>query len=251
MQETAEPPRVLLNVLGTFAVLVDGKPVQLPFQAQRVLGCLAAVKPAQSRAELAGRLWTDSPQDHAMASLRNALWRIRSGGPLIRSFRRSVALDPQVWTDIAYARRCAAQIELGSHTRPSAPTIDILDNDLLPGWDDEWLIVERERLRQLRIHALEAIGLALIRQGRYAQAIQAALAAVRAEPLRESAQTVLVSAHLGEGNVSEALRQLETYRQLLARELGLRPSERIEALLATTTARSRLCYCADGTGTGE
>jgi DNA-binding SARP family transcriptional activator len=246
MQETAEPSRMLLNVLGTFAVSVDGEPVRLPFQAQRVLGCLAAVSPAQSRAELAGRLWTDSPQTQAMASLRNALWRIRNGGPFVRCSRETVALNPQVWTDVAAARRCAAGIESRRPALTEISSIDVFDNDLLPGWDDEWLIVERERLRQLRIHALEALGLALIRQGRYAQAIQAALAAVRAEPLRESAQSVLVSAHLGEGNVSEALRQLESYRQLLAKELGLRPSERIEALFATTRAGRLLVSRPDG-----
>jgi DNA-binding SARP family transcriptional activator len=230
MAESGEP-RVRLKVLGTFAVLLDGQPVRLPLQAQRVLGCLAVVSPAQTRTELSGRLWSDSPHRHAMASLRNALWRLRTGGPLVACSGAVVALDPLVWTDLAHARQYASRIEFGGDVPQGRPSIDSLDHDLLPGWDDDWLLIERERLRQLRIHALEALSRALIEEGRHSLAIQAALAAVRAEPLRESAQTVLVRAHLGEGNVSEALRQLDSYRRLLAEELGLKPSARIEALL--------------------
>jgi DNA-binding SARP family transcriptional activator len=54
---------------------------------------------------------------------------------------------------------------------------------------------------------------------------------VRAEPLRESAQAALIRAFLSEGNPSEAVRQFESYRRLLATELGLRPSARIRSLL--------------------
>ena len=229
---------VRLQVLGQFGLTVLGDRVEVPLQAQRVLGYLAVVQPVQSRSVLAGRLWGDVPQERAMATLRNALWRVRkSGAPVIRTSRDNVSVAPEVWIDLAHARRFVAALESGQPTVPDPQLIDMLDSDVLVGWEDDWLQVERERLRQLRIHALESLADLLVRDGRYAQAIQAALAAVRAEPLRETAQAALIGAYLSEGNTCEAVRQLESFRRLLADELGLSPSPRVESLLCAAGGR--------------
>jgi DNA-binding SARP family transcriptional activator len=233
-----------LRVLGPFALFSDGQPLELPLQAQRVLGYLAVVRPAQSRSVLAGSLWGDVSEDRAMATLRNTLWRIRKAKrTLVRTSRDSISISSNLWIDLTYTRRCAAAIEAGEliitpqrdgSQQPigaDAELIDMLDSDLLTGWDEDWLQIERERLRQLRIHALESLAEALIQKERHAPAIQAALAAVRAEPLRESAQVMLIKAHLSEGNASEAVRQFESYRRLLADELGLSPSPRVASLI--------------------
>ncbi len=105
----------------------------------------------------------------------------------------------------------------------------------MPGWFDDWVIVERERLRQIRLHALDALCERLIEARRWAQAVQVALADVDGEPLRESAQRMLIIAHLGVGNVSEAVRQLARYRRLLGDELHLEPSFDLERLVASAT----------------
>jgi hypothetical protein len=57
--------------------------------------------------------------------------------------------------------------------------------ELLPGWYDDWVMFERERLRQLQLHALETMAHRLAKEHRYADAVDVALAAVRLEPLRE------------------------------------------------------------------
>ena len=103
-------------------------------------------------------------------------------------------------------------------------TDSLWEDDLLPGWDEEWLVIERERMRQLRIHGLEALSRYLACRGRFPEAIDAALAAIAAEPLRESARSALIEAHMAEGNHSEAHRELENYRLVLRNELGLDPS---------------------------
>ena len=64
------------------------------------------------------------------------------------------------------------------------------------------------------------------------------MAAVLAEPLRESAQRALVSAYLAEGNCWEALRQYEAYKRLLHRELRLAPSALMLALIASLRAET-------------
>ena len=99
-----------------------------------------------------------------------------------------------------------------------------LRGDLLPDWYDDWLLVEKERYRQLRLHALEALCRAYTRHGTYGRAIDAGLAAVAGEPLRESAHRCLIETHIAEGNRCEARRQYETYCTLLWEQIGERPS---------------------------
>jgi DNA-binding SARP family transcriptional activator len=108
----------------------------------------------------------------------------------------------------------------------------VLSLDLLPDWRDEWLVDDREEVRQLRLHALEELSGEFSAAGRHAEAIQAALAAVRLEPLRETAHAALIRAHLAEGNRSEALRQYYRCRNALAAMLDAEPSEWIRQLFS-------------------
>jgi DNA-binding SARP family transcriptional activator len=105
-----------------------------------------------------------------------------------------------------------------------AGAVAALSADLLPHWYDDWVLMEGEQWRQLRLHALEALAGRLTAAGRWGEAIDAASAAVRAEPLRESAHTALIQLHLAEGNQSEAVREFTRYRALLRTELGLEPT---------------------------
>jgi DNA-binding SARP family transcriptional activator len=226
---TAEPPLPRLCVLGAFRLLVDDRPTALPMQAQRVLVLLALRWSLLTRATLAGTLWGDIPERRAQANLRNAVWRIRlTNNAMLRCTRTSVGVNTALPLDLHEAQRAAQTMLNGDLAELDEQT---LGQDLLPSWDEEWLVFERERQRQLRMHALEALSTSLCRLGRYPEAITAALTAIRAEPLRESAQRALISAHLDEGNTSEAVRQLDGYRQLLDGELGLAPSEQLLALV--------------------
>jgi DNA-binding SARP family transcriptional activator len=127
---------------------------------------------------------------------------------------------------LAQANRLLAA---GADLDPLDAAVDALQGDLLPGWDEDWLLLERERVRQLHLHALEALAHRLRARGRYAEAVDAALAAITAEPLRESAQSALISVHLAEGNVTEAYRQYDRYTALLWAELRITPSAALAA----------------------
>jgi DNA-binding SARP family transcriptional activator len=112
-----------------------------------------------------------------------------------------------------------------------------LHADLLPEWDEEWLAVEQEAYRQKRLHALERSAMILCDHGRYTDALAAGLGAVRSEPLRESAHRRVIEVHLAEGNPSEVLRHYDSYRRLLAQELGLPPSQRLRQMVAPLLGR--------------
>jgi DNA-binding SARP family transcriptional activator len=109
--------------------------------------------------------------------------------------------------------------------------ISTLSLDLLPDWYDDWAVADAEEWRQLRLHALDALAGRLTAAGRFADATSAALAAVKAEPLRETAHAALIRVYLAEGNRAEALTAYEHYRELLSSELGLEPTGRIQALI--------------------
>ena len=106
--------------------------------------------------------------------------------------------------------------------------------DMLADWDDDWVVFERERLRQRLLHAVEALTTHLVDRGRCAEAVEAGLWAVAFDPLRESAQRALITAHLAEGNLVEARRVYVAYAALLADELGVRPSPELTAMVSDT-----------------
>jgi DNA-binding SARP family transcriptional activator len=222
-----------LRLLGGFVLEIAAAPVPLPLQAQRVLAYICLNMPIRAmydRGMLAERLWAGSSVRRSHASLRTALWRIRQTDTrLIRTAAGTVQLGDQVRVDLhegqAWADRLLAPADL------SFADADLtgLAGDLLPGWEEDWLLMERERVRQLRVHALDALAHRLLVVGRHAQAIAAALAAVDVEPLRESAQATLIDIYLAERNTSEAVRQYDRYANLLWQELGLPPSPDLAA----------------------
>jgi DNA-binding SARP family transcriptional activator len=110
------------------------------------------------------------------------------------------------------------------------------------GWYDDWVLVERERLRQRMLHRLEELSRRLASAGRFADAVEAAIVAIGAEPLRESAQRVLIEAHVAEGNLSEARRIWREYRDLIHRELGVDPSGALLTVLDASGATAGVRY---------
>jgi DNA-binding SARP family transcriptional activator len=169
------------------------------------------------------------------------MWRLRSAGlDLLSNERGVVTLDSRVDVDAHDVAAWADRLVRGTHTEEDL----VLDGrqldpeDLLPGWYDDWVIFERERLRQRVLHGLEALSRTLREHGRCAEAVEAALCAVHLEPLRESGQKALLLAHLAEGNQVEARRALDTYARLLRDELGLRTSTELSALVRPPRPRA-------------
>jgi len=107
----------------------------------------------------------------------------------------------------------------------------MLSRDLLPDWYDEWLLADRERWNELRLHALEALARQLMEAGKWLSALQAALAAAAIEPIRESAHRVIMEIHIAEGNCGCALKHYQQYRRLLRQEVGATPSWRMDELI--------------------
>lgn len=225
-------PRVSLRLLNAFELEWDGAPLQLPTSAQRVLVFVALHDHPLRRPYVAGSLWLDSPEDRAYANLRSALWRLRRCGHcLIEAEGSYLSLGRDVDVDLREFERLARGVVAGTASDLLGVDASLFGSDLLPDWYDDWVLIEREHYRQLRLHALDALCERLTAGGRLEEALEVGLAAVAGEPLRESAQRALVRVHLAEGNGGEAVRQYRLYRRLLHEQLGIEPSRLMEELV--------------------
>jgi DNA-binding SARP family transcriptional activator len=229
----AAPTAVSLSLLEAFELRCDDRVVTLPLSAQRLLAFVALHERPLLRVYVAGTLWLDADDERAGASLRSSLWRLnRPGHRLVEATPTHLRLDAAVAVDLRQALALARRVIAGAAGDDEYDTAQAtLGGELLPDWYDDWLLFERERFRQVSLHALEALADAHARAGRTARALEAALTAVEAEPLRESAHRALIRVHLAEGNRGEALRQYGICRRLLHDRLGVEPSPQLEELL--------------------
>jgi DNA-binding SARP family transcriptional activator len=268
---------VKLDLLGEFTLRVKEGPIVVRRAQQRLLAFLAVSRRPVSRGALSQRLWEAVDDRRGSSALRSNLWRLPrpTGVPLVTTNGTHVALSDAVvvdlWTREHIAKllrrpRPGADVQgpqgghggQGAHGEgaapPATPVVEdagdpgvfgeelaeshaMWTEDLLPEWSEDWLMVEQESYRQLRLHALENLSEQLRGIGQYAPALTAALAAVHADPLRESAHRQVIAVHLEEGNSAEALRQFHAYRRRLAHELGLPPSPAIRGLVGPLLGR--------------
>jgi DNA-binding SARP family transcriptional activator len=238
-----------LGLLGSLAMRRDGPIVHLfgrPYVShrgrtwdvaeggKRLLAFLALHRGHLERRYVAGCLWPTVDDARAAGNLRSALWRLKNFDvPLVETERPSLRLRDEVGVDVQLLGDWAARVISGDR-QPEDMTVtpwDLGELELLPGWYDDWVIVGRERLRQRLLHAVETLSREMALGGRCAEAVEAALVVVNAEPFRESAHRVLIEAHLAEGNWAEARRRFEHHSETMRRELGVEPSPSLAALI--------------------
>jgi len=201
--------------------------------SRRLVALLALHDHPLSRSAVAGSLWPDVPEDQALGRLRSALSR---RDPVARAVTRVTPLElglaPDVTVDWRDARGLARTVlhddQLGDVS--SADAVCALSLDLLPGWDEPWVLEDAREWRELRIHALEVLAHRLTDDQCWGDAAEAALSAIRADPLRESARTTLIRLHLLEGNRAAAIEEYRRYHELLADEVGLVPTDELTEL---------------------
>jgi DNA-binding SARP family transcriptional activator len=223
-----------LGLLGGFRLSIEAEEFPLPMNAQRLVSFLALHERPLLRTFVFGSLWGDATDHRAGGSLRSALHRLRHPTyTLVALTSDHIELSPTVTVDLREGEALAHKVLDPSQDLDEVAEVneEVLSADLLPDWTEDWVLLERESYHQLRLRALEALCRRLSAKGRFGQAVQAGLAAVSGEPLRESARRALIEAHIAERNVGAALREYSAFRELLRAELGLEPSDEIRALV--------------------
>lgn len=224
---TAAPHRV--TVLGAFTLTSGTGAVALGSDARRVVAYLAVHPRAQRRATLAADLWPSLPAEAGLRLLDDAVAAVDVPGLLRTDHDGSLALSSDVAVDLAGAMRLVRAL-------PEVPGADDTDlslllADILPGWTAAWLAVERERFRQLRLHAVEERSTRLTAAGRHDAAVALARQAVRSAPSRESARRAAITAMLAQGDVAGAMAEYDEYQELLRSSVGAAPAFPLDAML--------------------
>ncbi|MEW6224449.1 MAG: BTAD domain-containing putative transcriptional regulator [Chloroflexota bacterium] len=229
--ESGDEQPFTLRLLDAFDLAVDGGTAPLSRAGRRLVAFVALSEKPVDRHRLAGTLWPESPEQAALALLRTTLWRLDRQAPgVVVSTPTTVRMNELVEVDLRLMRSVASQLIRGSASvDQAAADMLVSSRELLPDWSEDWVLPERERFRQLRLHALEQLCRQLVAEGKHGLAIEAGMAAVAEEPLRESARKVLIAAFLAEGNPSEAIRELARYRRTVVDELGVEPALTLES----------------------
>ncbi len=239
-----------VRTLGGFGVSRNGEPISLPRDVERLIALLSVRSGRYQRSMVASTLWDWGNDERVLGNLRSALWRLRRSHPdLIAADNQTIALAARVSTDVSEIIRRSDELLMGDagvdwlDTHESAPGSlhqglddNLLDYrlfaaELLPGWYDEWVLVERERFRQICLHSLEAIARCHAASRRFGAAIQVLMSCVALDDLRESPRRHLMAIHLAEGNRCEAVRAYNEYETKLGEALGLSPSSAMRQYL--------------------
>ena len=217
-------------------------------KALALLIYLACTAETQSRTKMTGLLWGDFPEDKARTSLRTALHNLNQLiEPHVDAQRKTLAFDHSHphWLDTAEFRTL-----LRRHLPPTPTTpltaeqaqglmaaVALYQGDFLEGFyiDDapefeEWMLIERERLRQGMLDALAALIHHDLTAAQYETAISHTRRLLAMEPWREEAHRQLMLLLARQGDFNAALRQYDKCATLLDEELGVEPMPETAAL---------------------
>ena len=229
-----------LVLLGGFQARAAGQAINVPGRKERALLTFLAIPAGEprSRDKLAGLLWSDRGDSQARESLKQAVFKLRRSlnglQPLpLLADRDFVRLErTAVVVDVAEFEGLISQGSTESLARATA----LYRGDLLDGLDlrdaafDEWLRMERQRLRNLAREALAKLLDRHMTSGAHDQADDAARRLLLLDPLREVAHRALMQIFSAQGQSALALKQYQLCRDALQSELGVEPESETERL---------------------
>jgi DNA-binding SARP family transcriptional activator len=242
-EEGALSPIVHLRLLGGFALEIDGAQVPVTSPRLRALLALLALQRSepQSRRRLAFLLWPDSTEAQAHTNLRTLLHRLQTALP---GAEQVLQLDQHAigWRDgivlefdVASFVRALVAAEADPPASSAAVcaalerAVEQYRGDLLPDSYDEWLLLERERLRQLFLESLARLVTVLDERREYARAVEHARRLVQLDPLNEAAALSLLRLHAQAGDRASALRVYHACASRLKAELGAEPGRALRS----------------------
>jgi DNA-binding SARP family transcriptional activator len=222
-----------IRLLGQFGLRRGGKRLEIPSRPAQSLFAYLILNPGvqHRRERLAGMFWPDSLESSARNNLRQALWRIRSSiendeHSYVISDRFHVGVDPEaeIWVDVD---------ELQQELEQSAPSdewVDLYKGELLPGFYEEWVVPERERLRIIFEQRGEQLLAHLERRGRWNELLDWAEGLNARSGALEPAFRAIMRAHFELGDSARAVATYQRCVDALA-EYGVEPSVETKQLL--------------------
>ncbi len=214
-----------IRLLGQFDLRLDGKSVEIPSRpAQSLLAYLALTTGITHRRErLAGLIWPDIPEADARRNLRRALWHIRKaaeGQAPLQADDITVAFDarPDVWVDaLVVSQKFSAEKTLEELIQ----IVSAYGGELLPGFYDEWVIVERERLQAVFEGRINLLLDRLVEAHSWDEVIEWGERWIALGGAAEPAYQALMIAYSGRGDLSGVGQTYRRCAEALSRDLGV------------------------------
>jgi DNA-binding SARP family transcriptional activator len=213
-------------------------PAPTPQKAALLLAyLLTAHNRTHPRALLAGLFWGDQDERRARRNLSDALWRIRTllepdrdaAAPVLLFEGDTVRFNPDAHV-VHDVRAFEDLLRDPQDVERQARAADLYRGDLLVGYYDDWVLLERERLRQMYLGCLTRLVSAYKAQGAWDEAVAAAGRLVQADPYQEDATRDLMRLYYRLGRRDRALQQFATLKATLANDLELEPEPETVAL---------------------
>jgi predicted ATPase/DNA-binding SARP family transcriptional activator len=224
-----------VRLLGMFEVKYKKKSISIPSRPSQSLFAhlLLSAGTPHRREKLAGMLWSDSLEETARDNLRHSLWRIRKALPstpkaeYLLTDDLSIAFNAssEYWLD-------AAELEKLSENTSAAELISVLSEyqgELLPGFYDEWVVLEREHLSSIFEHHMARLLSLLKAESRWLDVLDWAERWIKLGQKPEPAFQALMSAHAAKGDMSKVAATYERCVKSL-REFGIEPSNQTKEL---------------------
>lgn len=226
-----------VRLLGQFQIQINGEKVDITSRAEQSLLAYLIMNTGTDfrREHLAGLFWPDSEESKAKGYLRLALWRLRkaihevspSAPDYFQANKISIAFDPAQ----AHHLDCAVlEDESATSLEELLITTQVYTGELLPGFYDEWVLLERERLRAVFNRKMQRLLEQLQSTGRWSDLIRQAERWISMGDHPEPAYRGLILGHAELGNLSGAQSAYERCVLALQRDLGLEPSAETRTL---------------------
>ncbi|MBE7552040.1 MAG: tetratricopeptide repeat protein [Anaerolineales bacterium] len=234
--------RLELRLLGRPQVHLDGAAVT-DFRTAKVealLYYLAVTGRPHGRESLVTLLWGDMPEAAAKRNLTQVLSLLRKQfGLFLEITPQQIGLKPEppYWVDVQLFQQALETIDPTQEPERLRRVVELYQGDFLQGFYvkealdfEEWVLTQRERLRELMIQALDSLVSHYLGQADYPTGLDSAARLLALEPWRETAHRQMMLLLARSGRREAALAQYETCRRILAEELGVEPMAETTAL---------------------
>jgi DNA-binding SARP family transcriptional activator len=221
-----------IHLLGQFNVLKDQEPIEIPSRpAQSLLAHLVMSSgTAHRREKLAGLLWPEADESNARSNLRHALWRLRKaiGDEYFLADKISIAFNTEAecWLDAALLEGEGSQ---GRSTQDLLEAVSAYGGELLPGFYDDWVILERERYRALFEKKVQLLLDRMIDEECWGDVLEWGERWIALGYAPEPAYRSLMFAHCGLGDTAGMASTYQRCVKALREELGVEPSDETKA----------------------
>lgn len=217
-----------IRLLGQYEVRLDGKPVDIPSRPAKLLFAYLVLTAGtrHPRERLAGLLWPESDENNARKNLRQALWRLRKaiGDTFLLIDNTSVALDDgsDYWLDTTLMANIG---DKGLTTAAAA-----YKGELLPGFYEDWVLLERERLQAAHERIMQRLLDTLVGEERWLDVLEWAEQWIALGQVPEPAFRALMVAHAAQGDLSATAAAYERCATALKLDIGVDPSDETRTL---------------------